>query len=324
MKYFLLALLILVLIFFGLGFWYFLQLQPVSSQTDKISFVVSKSESGDSILSRLQTAGLIRSALASKLFLRLNNLSSRLKPGGYILTSDLSTSQILAILVSGPKDIRVTIPEGWRREQIAARLASILSGPNSLFDPMEFIRQTATLEGRLFPDTYFVSPQASSGDVIKLFTSNFNKKTGLNVLDQPAKEMLIIASLVEREVKFDSERATIAGILIKRYEAGWPLQVDASVQYAADSYNCRNRLLTCEWWSPLTDTQFLSAYNTYLHPGLPPTPISNPGLASINAAKNQENARTPYWYYLHDTQGKVHLAVTLAEHQANIDKYLKP
>jgi UPF0755 protein len=256
--------------------------------------------------------------------LRLNNLSSRLKPGGYILTSDLSTSQILAILVSGPKDIRVTIPEGWRREQIAGKVASALSGPGSRFDPTEFIEESATLEGQLFPDTYFISPQASSVDVIKLFTANFYKKTGLNVLDQPAQEVLIIASLIEREAKFDSERATIAGILSKRYGAGWPLQVDASVQYAADSYNCRNRPLTCDWWPPLTATQFPSAYNTYLHPGLPPTPISNPGLASINAARNKENTHTPFWYYLHDSQGKAHFATTLTEHQFNIDKYLKP
>ena len=302
-------------------FWYIYSLTPLISSAPaiKISFVITRNESATSVLNKLAEAKAIRSSLAAKLYLKAGHLENRLLPGGYVISPASSTAQIIRQLTTGPKDIWVTIPEGWRREQIAQKLVSVLSDPTSAFDPKEFLTQTATLEGRLFPDTYLISPKSNASDIIRTLVANFSKKTSPLDISQPD---LIIASLVEREAKFDSDRATVASILVQRYKSAWPLQVDATVQYALDSYSCSRRPLSCQWWQPLPDTQFKSSYNTYLFVGLPPAPISNPGLASITAVKNA--APTPYWYYLHDTQGKAHFAQSFVGHQLNIDKYLRP
>jgi UPF0755 protein len=305
-----LGFLILFLIILGLVSWYWWELQPVSSSTNQISFVVSKSEPGDSIINRLHVAKLVRSVIASKIYLRLQKLSHRLKPGDYLLASNATTPQIFTVLVSGPKDIRVTIPEGWRREQIAVRLKNSLTHFNS----DEFIQISATREGQLFPDTYLLPPQATPSDVLNIFLKNFAKKTNLDVSQFEDQSALILASLIEREAKTDSDRGLIAGILKKRLDSGWPLQVDASVQYAVNKAD--------NWWQPIFDTKYPSLYNTYLYPGLPPGPICNPGLASIQAAKNPQSSS--YWYYLTGSDGITRYADNLTQHHLNIDKYVKP
>jgi UPF0755 protein len=318
-KYFLFALLLVIFVTFCTGFWFWFQLQPVSSGTQKISFVVTKSESGDSIIRRLQTTGLIRSTIVAKIYLRLTNTSHRLKPGGYSLTPASSTPQIFAVLVSGPADIWVTIPEGWRREQIAARLGNSLTN----FSAYEFNQLSATYEGQLFPDTYLLPALATPSSVLSIFLKNFTKKTNLDPTLPADRQTLILASLVEREANTDSDRLLIAGILQKRLAANWPLQVDASVQYATSTKACMaTPIEVCDWWQEILDTTYPSPYNTYLNPGLPPGSISNPGLASIRAAKEPQTSS--YWYYLTAPDGQTHYAATLEEHQQNIDKYLQP
>jgi len=131
------------------------------------------------------------------------------------------------------------------------------------------------------------------------------------------EEVVILASLLERETITDEERPIVAGILLNRLNADWPLQVDASVQYALGDSK--------EWWPrPLTRDQIentTSRYNTYKYSGLPVGPISNPGISSLKAVANPED--TDYWYYIHDDDGKIHYAKTLEQHNANIAKYLK-
>jgi len=131
-----------------------------------------------------------------------------------------------------------------------------------------------------------------------------------------------IASLVERETRSEAERPVVAGILLKRLKAGWPLQVDAAVQYAVAGVNCSRFDPACQWWPSLTkeDLMINSPFNTYKFKGLPPAPIANPGLSSLEAAFSPEES--DYWFYLHDGQGQIHYAKTLAEHQENIQKYL--
>lgn len=308
-KYFFLSLSLIIFVTLSLVFWYWWGTKPVSSSTTKVSFVVAKDETGNSIIQRLHQASLIKSEAVSKIYLRLNDLSTRLKPGGYVLTPNLSTAQVFTVLTSGPKDVWVTIPEGWRREQIADRIQTII--PN--FNAKEFMQLTQRLEGQLFPDTYLIPTQAAPSDVVKILQANFSKKSGLNPDLPQDREILILASLIEREAKADPDRQLIAGILTKRLEANWPLQVDASVQYAANRAD--------PWWQPISDTKYPSLYNTYLYPGLPPGPICNPGLASITAARTPQTS--PYWYYLTGTDGVTRYARDLAEHNSNIDKYLR-
>ncbi|MEJ2347990.1 MAG: endolytic transglycosylase MltG, partial [Patescibacteria group bacterium] len=134
-------------------------------------------------------------------------------------------------------------------------------------------------------------------------------------------QIITLASLLERETITNEERPVVAGILWKRVEAGWPLQVDAAVQYAIATADCQGKI-ECEWWPILTkeDLAINSSYNTYKYPGLPPAPIASPGLSSIKAAIFPEDS--PYWFYLHDADGEIHYAETLEEHNANVSRYL--
>jgi UPF0755 protein len=135
--------------------------------------------------------------------------------------------------------------------------------------------------------------------------------------------MLILSSIVEREVRLEKDRPVVAGILIKRWRSDWPLQADATIQYLKADLNCRNRGVNCDWWEPVSgaDLDIDSPYNSYLYRGLVPGPICNPGLASIQAVSNPQD--TDYWFYLSDYSGEVHYARTNEEHSENIERYLR-
>lgn len=307
--------LVIILVLFTLtcsGFfvWWTRQLSPASASSQKPrTFLVNPGQSASEIVANLKKERFLKSQLAARIFLKGTGLDQKILPGTYLISPSQDLKSILTVLTLGPKDIWITFPEGWRKEQFAARLQAQLSGPNSAFSTSEFIASTATLEGRLFPDTYLIPANASASEVITLLTETFNRKVG-----PVDSDTLILASLIERETRSDTERATIAGIFSKRLKADWPLQVDATIQYAQGT--------SPNWWTPVTNTRYSSVYNTYIHPGLPPSPISNPGLASIMAAR--QPLETPYWYYIHDSSGKVHFSSTISEHNLNIDKYLRP
>ena len=150
-------------------------------------------------------------------------------------------------------------------------------------------------------------------------TRTFDSKTSDMDLTQ---DQVILASLIERETKTAEERPIVAGILINRLNVGMALQVDAAVQYAIGSTKCTVQSTKCDWWPILTKNDLASAskFNTYKYPGLPPTPIANPGTSSLTAAFNPTG--NDYWYYIHDNDGQIHYAKTLSEHNANIAKYL--
>lgn len=304
------SLLILSLaIFIGIYYWWSGELRPVQPGSDQgITITVTPNQTAARTIRQLADNGLIKSSLAAKLYLQFSGLDQKIRPGTYSLSPALNLPAIFEVLTSGPKDIRVTIPEGWRREQVAARLSSALPS----FDSQEFLLLTATLEGQLFPDTYLIPPTASTSEITDILLANFAKKSGLGLPAQ--QDILILASLVEREAKADPDRAIIAGIFQKRLAAGWPLQVDASAQYALGTSR--------DWWPKNIDTKYPSPYNTYLQPGLPPSPIASPGLASIQAVLSP--ADSPYWYYLTGNDGRTYYARNLAEHNLNIDKYLIP
>jgi UPF0755 protein len=178
-------------------------------------------------------------------------------------------------------------------------------------------------EGKYFPDTYLVPKQITLEAVRQLLRRTFDEKTaplGLNnsASGLTAEEVIILASLVERETKTDADRALVAGVLSNRLKIGMKLDVDATVQYVigftkADGWWKKN--LTSE------DLQIKSPYNTYLYAGLPPSPICNPGLAALKAVLDP--TETDYFYYLSDKTGAMHYAVTFSEHKANIAKFLE-
>jgi UPF0755 protein len=219
--------------------------------------------------------------------------------------------------ISPQPDIKVTLLEGWRVEEMAAKLNEKLSLPQK-----DFLEQAK--EGYMFPDTYLFAPEASASAVVQKMRDNFDKKYNRELqnkikrLGLSSYEGLILASIVEREARSDEARRMVASILLKRYKIGMGLNADATVQYALGYQKDQQ-----SWWKKeinKTDKQVSSLYNTYIHAGLPPTPICNPSLSSLKAVADADSS-TPYLYYYHDPEGNSHYAKTLEEHNQNIVNY---
>jgi len=311
-----------VLLVLGLGaiIWYQISLRPYSRLQSQKSFLVKVGDPASQTILSLNQEKLIRSYLAGRIYYKFFVSQGSFRPGVYYLSPSLSTSEIFSVLIKGPKDIKITFPEGWRREQYAARLKAVFPQ----FDSNSFLHLSATLEGQLFPDTYYLPASSSPQKVVSILTANFAKKSGLILSNSYSQltgtEVLILASLVERETNNQNDRGLVAGILLKRLKNHWPLQIDATVQYAHDTRLCQEKLLTCDYWQPIYDTKFSSPFNTYLFPGLPPAPISNPGATSIQAVLNPISS--DYWYYLTGRDGNTYFAKDLQSHQVHIDTYL--
>lgn len=308
-RYYFLGLLLFVLITCVYLFFTYRSLTaPVSpTSKDSISFEVKKGETTLGIANNLHAAGLIRSPFGFRLVVKKEGLSGKLQAGVYQISPSLKASQIARLLSRGFNDLKLTFPEGLRVEEIADIAASQLG-----FSSQEFLSLAKSQEGYLFPDTYYVSPDTSASSLLEKMVNNFHLKTSS---ENPSFNDLVLASLIERETRGQEEKPIVAGILKKRLAAGWPLELDATMQYIVGGAK--------EWWPHTTilDRQRPSPYNTYLNLGLPPGPICNPGLASISAAMNPVDS--PYWFYLHDPTGAIRYAKTLTEHEANITKYLR-
>ena len=311
------------LLFISGSVWFFWASSPACSINcqNKI-FIIKKGGSLGEIAQNLEDESLIRSSLAFQFVVAKLGITRDIQAGDFRLNPGMSPEEIAQELTLGTLDRWVTLIEGWRREQMAEEIAAELEGEESLFNQSEFLNLTKNLEGRLFPDTYLIPKEADAQRVVSYLTTNFDEKIknlGVN------QQTLISASIVEREAKFAEDRPIVAGIIFNRLDSGMPLQADATVQYAIATKHCSLNTDHCEEWWPkgLTkrDLQFDSPYNTYLYTGLPPAPICNPSLASIEAALNPQE--TDYWFYLSDRQGKMHYAKTLGEHNANIEKYLR-
>jgi UPF0755 protein len=240
--------------------------------------------------------------------------------GYYEIPANASMADIIRMINNGEiKTVKMTIPEGWRLEQIARKLdeAKILSYA-------DFVKAASNSEGKLFPDTYYLDPKMDATTVAKMMTDNFNLRiAGMNV----SEANLTLASIVEKEAANDTDRGVIAGIYQNRIDAGMKLQSDPTVSYGRDSINITGlsvaEILDYAFWSAAKTSEFTSVksdFNTYQIKGLPNTPICNPGIASIRAAQNP--TPSDYYYFLYGTDGIIHPSRTLAEHQAAVAKYM--
>jgi UPF0755 protein len=327
MKRFFILILILVSLFVGGFYWWMKNIEPPSKEVNYIDLVIAKGSSATQIANKLRSAGLIKSALAFRIYVQVTNQAQKIPSGEYRLSNNSSLLKIVNLLIKGPTGIWITIPEGLRREEIAEEYSSAL-GQESNFKE-EFLSLSKGKEGFLFPDTYLFLKNASPSAVIDKMVSTFDKrvdskmKEDIEASDWTLPETVNIASLIERETRTDEERPIVGGILIKRLKAGMPLQLDATVQYVVSSARCTTQSIKCEWWpvTTLEDRKINSQYNTYKYAGLPPAPIANPGLSSIKAAIYPQDS--PYWYYLHDDKGQIHYAESLEEHNENISKYIR-
>lgn len=254
--------------------------------------------------------------------------ANNLKAGTYCLSSAMSLEKIHQALRSGtPTGVKVTIPEGWTVEQIAqcltARgLVTTKEEITNLCQNQAFVASLglliSSLEGYLFPDTYFFSGEEPPELLIKKMVTNFRQKMAAVHSSQQGfgeyslHQILTLASIIEREAKLDEEKPLIASVYYNRLKLGKRLESCATVHYALNN-----------WTKPLStiDLQTASPYNTYRRKGLPPGPICSPGLGAIKAAL--EPAESDFLYFCYRGDGRHAFACTLEEHNDNIKKYLK-
>ncbi|GIK84089.1 MAG: aminodeoxychorismate lyase [Patescibacteria group bacterium] len=298
------------------------QFKPAkSTQEETIRFVVPKGQAVSVIGQRLAEAGLIKNALIFRIAVRLNNLEQKIQAGSFDLSASSSVIEIAQQLTMGTQDVWITILEGWRMEEIAE---SLDSQDLDAFDKEEFIALAQESEGMLFPDTYLIPREMSTENIHSMLINTFERKIvqglaeEISQSDRDFEDVLIMASLVEREARNYEQMRKVAGILWNRIDLGMALQVDATLQYAAGYNNLQKT-----WWAPPTadQKQLNSLFNTYLHPGLPPKPIANPSYDAIKATLLP--LKSSDFYYIHADDGNIYTAATLEQHNANINKYLR-
>ncbi|MFH0979794.1 MAG: endolytic transglycosylase MltG [Candidatus Roizmanbacteria bacterium] len=308
-----------LILVFAVGFYLFYQEGTLPfNKTDKTTkiFVVARDQSLESIANNLAKEDLIRSKLVFFLVVKQLGIEKSVQAGDFRLSPSMNAFEIAKNLTHGTLDVWVTLIEGTRKEEMAQVISKNLDIPE-----IEFIK--AANEGYIFPDTYLVPRTASAESILAIIKNNYKFNQELHNLSNTKKlsenQVLILASLIEREARQPATRQKVAGIILKRYLADWPLQIDATVQYAL-GYQSDEK----SWWKKdLTneDKKIDSPYNTYKNKGLPPEPICNPSLSSIEAVINADT-NTPYWYYITDKNGVMHYGATLEEHNENIRKYL--
>jgi len=253
------------------------------------------------VAKKLSEEELIKSQFAFFLYLKM--IQAKILPGTYEVSAADSASTIADNLARAKfKTASITIIEGWR----ASDMERYLVEEKNLKQLKGFAAKADQEEGYLFPDTYEVKIEVTIDELIKLMKDNFTTRTSGLAVDPDA---LILASIIEREAKSDSERAAIAGVYANRLKIGMNLEADATVQYAKGN-----------WKSVSVDDyrSVISPYNTYLNPGLPPGPICSPGLASIKAVLNPEQHN--YYYYFH-AKGETFFSKTFEEHRAKVNQY---
>jgi UPF0755 protein len=312
--------------------------KPASDDPTPVVFVVEPGETAGDIALRLKRLGLITDAELFRQLAHYEKADSKLEAGRYELRANMTMGEIIEALQHGRlQEIAVTIPEGWRAEQIAEMLAEEVGVDNEEFLDLvaqgrryfdyEFLQDRppeAGLEGFLFPDTYLLPIQPTALDTIERMLANFDQRFTVEMRQAAVEQEMTIyqvvtlASIVEREAVVAEERPVIAGVFLNRLEEGMNLDSCPTVQYALGYQEDAG-----QWWkTPLTLEELdhvNSPYNTYLHRGLPPGPICNPGLASIQAVL--EPVETDYLYFLAKGDGSHAFATTFEEHLQNQQKY---
>lgn len=319
----------LIIVFFVWDpFWkYELNESVNENSTEKSIFQIEKGSSAKTIAKNLEDADLIVNDTSFIRAVKNEDLAGSLRYGKFLLSQSMTTREIITILTTeGTGEMAITVIEGWTVDDIDEYLTSIgLINEGELRQctfncefEYDFLEDSFGLEGFLFPDTYFIdSSSFTAEDFINQMLNNFDTKltedmeTATAEAGRTIQEVITVASMLEREVRTTEDIATVSGIIWKRLDNDWTLGIDATLLYVQDDNE-----LTAE------DLGEESPYNTRINTGLPPTPISNPGLASIEGAIYPEDS--DYWFYLTtiDT-GEVIYSKTNEEHEANKATYLQ-
>jgi UPF0755 protein len=302
-------------------------------ETFQYELEVVQGENATSVIGRLKTAGIVEDEALLRNFLQYRGLDRGIEAGSYIMDGGMTIREIATALQNAdPEAISIVILEGWRREQIAeaidvgglsftsAEFLSSTQRPPNDFVHSDQIPVFATLEGFLFPDTYSVSPEMSAEEFVNRMLDNFVDRLTPNIISGIEQQGLNIyqavslAAIVEREAVVPQERDLIASVFLNRFEIGMLLEADPTVQYALGIQP------EGSWWkAPLSfdDLGIDSPYNTYRYPGLPPGPITNPGLESIRAVAFPAESEYLYFRAMCDGSGMHSFATTFEDHRQN-------
>lgn len=341
---------------------------PASSDSTQVEFLVEPGDTARSIADRLQAQGLLGDSRAFVFIAIDRQLTGALQQGTFVLRRNLTPDELVSALLNPPvvKYVDIELRTGLRLEQLTAKLETLAglemdpeafynlvkSPPASLIGDYPWLQAVladapdgASLEGFLWPSTYRVLPDTTPEELVRLMLDKFIANVGEERLAVPATrgltfyQVLVLASIVEREAQLDEEKPLIAGVYANRLTPKkWPrdvLESDPTVFYVHDTLELA-RLPVADWtqyvfWAPiaggLTDQPLpadVAGYNTYTSKGLPPGPIDTPTITSIDAALEPDTS-DGYLYFLAkgDGSGTSAFAKTLPEHQANIKKYLK-
>ncbi len=291
--------------------------KPTMVNDKYLIMTIDKGTSTKEVAQELEDLGVIPSKYIMYAYMK-QHPDKHIQAGYYkVPTKDLTFAKLIDEFQKGSFEQKLTFIEGWRTEEYADYLETTM---NSDF-AQNFLNSKYTKEGYMFPDTYIIEKTDSANKLASWMRNTFDKKFTDQMLKDAQKrnltkeQIVILASIIEREMNIKKDRPIVAGILIKRLQNDWPLQADATVQYAKGHKG--------NWWPRLKagDTKSVnSPYNTYLNKGLPPAPICNPSLDAIKSVIYYKE--TPYWFYITDHNGVTHYSETLEEHNANVQKYL--
>lgn len=318
----LILILVVVLLAAG-GFGVYRYALGGSGPTRPVALEIAQGSTAADVGELLEDRGVIRSALAFRISAQLRGYGSDIQAGAYELSTNMAVSEVFDVLEVGPlvETVSVTIPEGLEVGEIAGTVGEALgidaegfrrAATSGRFALEPYLPEgTETVEGFLFPKTYeFGTDGLDEAAVIERLLAQFEAEAATldwsraEELGLSHYETVIVASLIEREARVEQDRAKVSAVIHNRLEEGMPLQIDATVQYALPE---GNRELTFD------DYEYESPYNTYLHPGLPPTPIASPGFASLEAALNPADAEFLYFVVIDPETGRHAFAETYQE-----------
>jgi peptidoglycan lytic transglycosylase G len=303
---------------------------PAADHSSQVDIVVTPGESLGQLTDDLNAHHLIKSSFFFSWYARFKGLADKLQAGKFRLDTGMGASAIIAALESSPEPpataVKLVLAEGLTAAQQAAKIEAAGVGIKAVdyLDEMQhgqfngaFLASKpaqASVEGFLFPDTYEVPPGTSAHALIQMQLDTFGRKAGPLLASPPghltAYQMVVLASIVEREARFDADRPLVAGVLYNRLADNMLLQVDATVMYGVGRPGQQ---------PTVDDLHKDTPYNTYLHTGLPPTPISNPGVATLTAAA--QPAQTLYLFYVSDGCGHNHYSTTVEQHNQQAAQY---
>ncbi|MEG6522509.1 endolytic transglycosylase MltG [Desulfotomaculum sp. 1211_IL3151] len=309
-------------------------LEPVDSAGKAVDTLVriAPNTTTGQVAILLKQQGLIQNAQTFKLYTRYQKLDNQIRAGYFVLNPTMSVEEILHILIHGKIASKgFTIPEGYNLAKITDTLASKGFIQEEIFKDLlkqgqfqySFMKELPAgerrLEGYLFPETYHIGLDSTEKDIINVMLAGMERQIKDLQLEEKAQNMnlslhqaVTIASMIEREAKVDQDRVLISSVIHNRLRIGMRLQIDATVEYALGGH--REKIY-------YKDLEVDSPYNTYKIPGLPPGPIASPGKEALLASVTP--AQTDYLYYLAKPDGSHVFSKTLAEHNANKQKYLR-